>query len=313
MAAAAVGSPVLSLRSWLCVKVVCKNQWWVRAEMFFRFFSILSVFLAALIRVELFSMSVPLFSSVSWFLTNTFMSSSHLFVGLPAPLRVLVVVIRPGFNSAAHLVHLSSLCAASLVAERRLIFLGASGVCDFTILWAMRRVAQRKAGGRSVEDDRDRGGRHSVRGRRECRRRAADSPIRWFRTVCPDTLVPDRLSRGTHAPRRRRKRKRPATAAKKQGITASVASPQRFKRQQSFHLRGATPKRTCNRSATNTKPRKVSHTGMCSNDCECQVRCDARHVYKDDSETRQEEQAGRSQPRPRNHAHTRMTISFFMP
>ena len=135
-------------------------------------------------------MSVPLFSSVSWFLTNTFMSSSHLFVGLPAPLRVLVVVIRPGFHPAALLVHLSSLCAASLVAERRLIFLGASGVCDFTILWAMRRVAQRKAGA----DHRWKvcGGRSRPGWAPQC---AGTERVQTESCRLTNTLVPNRLSR----------------------------------------------------------------------------------------------------------------------
>ena len=194
-------------------------------------------------------MSVPLFSSVSWFLTNSFVSSSHLFVGLPALLRVLVVVIRPGFHSAALLVHLSSLCAASLVAERRLNFLGASGVCDFTILWAMRRVAQRKVGA----DHRWKvcGGRSRPGWAPQC---AGTERVQTESCRLTNTLVPDRQSRYAgsgpsvpwHPPppgggeNGNGQRQQP----KKQGTTASVASPQRFEAQQSFYLRGATPKRT---------------------------------------------------------------------
>ena len=54
------------------------------------------------------------------------MSSSHLFLGLPARLPVFAVELRPQFPLAAFFVHLSSLCEAILMANLHFNFLSVS-------------------------------------------------------------------------------------------------------------------------------------------------------------------------------------------
>ena len=91
-------------------------EWvWVVGMLHILFLSFFFGFLAALIRVSLFFQSFPFDSSVSSSLTDSLMSSSHLFLGLPACLPVFAVELRPGFPLAAFFVYLSPLCEAILM------------------------------------------------------------------------------------------------------------------------------------------------------------------------------------------------------
>ena len=71
------------------------------------------------------------------------MSSSHLCLGLPALLLVLVVGLSPGFRLAAFFVHLASECDAILIANLHFIFLWISiqhGMLATRILSSTSRV-----------------------------------------------------------------------------------------------------------------------------------------------------------------------------
>ena len=78
---------------------------------------------AAQIHVSLFLVSLPFFASVSSGLRKSLISSSHLFLGLPTTLHVLILALRPGFHSAGFFAHLFSGNDAILIASRHSILL----------------------------------------------------------------------------------------------------------------------------------------------------------------------------------------------
>ena len=82
----------------------------------------LSRFLATRIHVSLFFVSLPFISSVSSGLSNSLISSSHLFFGLPTSLYVWCLMLKPGFHSAAFFAHRSSGSDAILI-RRHIILL----------------------------------------------------------------------------------------------------------------------------------------------------------------------------------------------
>ena len=67
--------------------------------------------------------SLPFVASVSSGLKKSFPSFSHLFLSLPAALHVLILVLHPGFHSAAFLTHRSFGGDAILIPNRHFIFL----------------------------------------------------------------------------------------------------------------------------------------------------------------------------------------------
>ena len=74
-------------------------------------------------QVWLFFTSLPFVASVSSGLKKSFTSSSHLFLSLPTALHVLILVLNPGFHSAAFLTHRSFGGDATLIANRHFILL----------------------------------------------------------------------------------------------------------------------------------------------------------------------------------------------
>ena len=66
---------------------------------------------------------VVVFMSLPFVARKSFISSSHLFVGLPTALHVLILVLWPGFHSAAFLAHVSFGSDVILIANRHFILL----------------------------------------------------------------------------------------------------------------------------------------------------------------------------------------------
>ena len=81
-------------------------------------FPLLSIFLDSFV-----SISLHFVSSVSSGLKKSFISSSHLFSGLPTGLFVWCMVLRPGFHFAAFFAHRSSGSDAILIPKRHVILL----------------------------------------------------------------------------------------------------------------------------------------------------------------------------------------------
>ena len=84
----------------------------------FLFFFHSSYFFDSVIQLLLFVRSYFAFSFVSSGFKNSLMSSSHLLLGLPTSLRVLILLSSPGCQSKIFLVHLSSGKDAFLLAIR---------------------------------------------------------------------------------------------------------------------------------------------------------------------------------------------------
>ena len=92
-----------------------------RIHLFFSFH--LSTCFATCFQVWLFFTSLPFVASVSSGLKKSFTSSSHLFLSLFTALHVLILVLNPGFHSAAFLTHRSFGGDTILIANRHFILL----------------------------------------------------------------------------------------------------------------------------------------------------------------------------------------------